>query len=83
MHSEFIPSSTLNRILKLWRNGKHDFSGFFLAVSNLSFSMTMLDHTHLQELHRLDVLVSPSWIPQHIVPHWSRRIFIFCQTEGT
>jgi len=56
MHSEFIPAGTLNRILKLWRNRKHDFSGFFLALSNPSLSMTMLDHTHLRELHRLTVL---------------------------
>jgi hypothetical protein len=58
---------TLRGNVKQWESWKYDFKEFIATCSSLYYSMTVLDHTQVQEqMQRCDTLVSP-WITHHIV----------------
>lgn len=66
---------TLRGNVKHWESWKYYFEEFVATCSSLSCSMTVFDHTQVQEqIQKYDALVSPSWLTHHIVITWHHQI---------
>lgn len=75
---------TLWSNVKHWESWKYYFKEFFATCSSLSYSMTLLDHTQVQEqMQKCNALVSPSWFTHHIVPTWHHQISFSFWNKGT
>ena len=77
---------SLGSSVKHWEGWKHDSWHFLCTWSSLSFNVTMLDCTQMQQLQKFDNSVLPPWITNHRVKfniHRSVHCYYICRVQPT